>query len=127
MDANKLTLNSFKSNVMLINSKLRDKGKFGNIKADKSEICITSTVKYLGMHIYEELNFKYHITLIVAKISRGVIILYKFKNFLPTSTILCVYYSLVQCAYTSKLWHHHIGINIQITLRKIIKFIIASK
>ena len=94
MDANKLTLNSSKSNAMLINSKLRDKRKFGNIKTKKSEICITSTVKYLGIYIDEELNFKYHITSIVAKISRGVGILYKIKNFLPTSTLLCVYYSL---------------------------------
>ena len=46
MDANKLTLNSFKSNLMLINSKLRDKGKCDNIKTKKSEICITCTVKY---------------------------------------------------------------------------------
>ena len=95
MDANKLTLNLSKSNVMLINSKLRDKGKFDNIKTKKSEICITSTVKYLGIYIDEELNFKYHITSIVAKISRGVGILYKIKNFLPTSTLLCVYYSHV--------------------------------
>ena len=95
MDANKLTLNSSKSNVMLINSKLRDKGKFDSIKTKKSEICTTSTVKYLGIYIDEELNFKYHITSIVAKISRGVGILYKVKNFLPTSILLCVYYSLV--------------------------------
>ena len=95
MDANKLTLNSSKSNVMLINSKLKDEGKFDNIKTKKSEICITSTVKYLGIYINEELNLKYHITSILAKISRGVGILYKIKNFLPTSTLLCVYYSLV--------------------------------
>ena len=31
----------------------------------------------------------------MAKISHGVDILYKIKNFLPTSTLLCVYYSLV--------------------------------
>ena len=57
MDANKVTLNSSKSNVMLINFKLRDKGKFGNIKTEKSEIYVTSTVKYLGIYIDKELNF----------------------------------------------------------------------
>ena len=80
---------------MLINSKLGDKGKFNNIKTKKSEICITSTVKYLGIYIDEELNFKNYITSIVAKISPGVGFLYKIKNFLPTSTLLCVYYSRV--------------------------------
>ena len=72
---------------MLINSKLRDKGKFGNIKTEKPEISITFTVKYLGSYICEELNFKYHITSIVAKISRGGF-LYKIKIFLPTSSLL---------------------------------------
>ena len=95
MDANKLTLNSSKSNVILINSKLKDKEKFCNIKTEKSEICITSTVKYIGVHIDEELKFKNHVTSIVAKISRGIGILYKIKNFLPTSTLLIVHYSLV--------------------------------
>ena len=47
---------------MLINSKLRDKEKFGNIKTENSEICITSTVKYLEIHLDKELNLKYHIT-----------------------------------------------------------------
>ena len=61
MDANKLILNSFKPNVMLINSKSRDKEKFGNTKTEKSEICLTSPVKYLGIHIDEKFNFKYHI------------------------------------------------------------------
>ena len=81
MDANKLTLNASKSNFTLINSKLRDKEKFGNIKTKKSEICLTSMVKYLGIYIDEELNFKHHITWIAAKISRGVGILYKIKKF----------------------------------------------
>ena len=62
MYTNKLTLNSAKSNVILINSKLRDKENFENIKTENFEICITSTVKYLEIHIDEELNFKYHIS-----------------------------------------------------------------
>ena len=54
MDASKLALNSTKPNVKLVNSKLRDKKKFGNIITENSEICITSTIKYLGIHIAEE-------------------------------------------------------------------------
>ena len=106
MDKNKLTLNSSKSNVMLINCKSRDKGTFGNIKTEKFEICITSTVKYLGIYIDEVIIFKYHITSIVAKISRGVSILYMIKNFLPTLTLLCVYCSLVHThpSYDIIIW-----------------------
>ena len=95
MDANQLTLNSSKSNVMLINSKSRKKEQFENIKTENSESCITATVRYLGMHTDDEPNFKYHITSIVTRISRGVGILHKIKNFLPISALLRVYYSLV--------------------------------
>jgi len=62
---------------------------------NKSEICQMFVVKYLGIHIYEELNFKYHISFIETKVSRGVGILYNLKQFLPSSILLCVYYSLV--------------------------------
>ena len=96
MDANKLALNSSISNVLLINSKLRKKEKFGNIKTETSEIHISSTVKHSGIHNDEKLNFNYHITSIVAKTSHGILhsivdILHKIKNFLPTFTLLCVY------------------------------------
>ena len=97
IDANKLTLNSFKSNVILIYSKLRGKEKIGNIKTEKSEICITSVVKYLAIHTEEKLKFKFHITSIEGKISRGLGILHKTKNFLPTFhsyvyiTVLCIH------------------------------------
>ena len=94
MDADKLTSNSTTSNIMLINSKLRDKEKFENIKAEKSESCITFTVKYLVIHIDKELNFKCHITSIKAKILRDVGIIHKIKKFLSTSTLFSVYYSL---------------------------------
>ena len=91
---------------MLINSKLRNKGKFGNIKTAKSEICITSTVKYLGIYIDEEFNFKYYITSLVAKTLGGVCILFKIKIFLPTLILLCVCYSLVHThlSYGIVIW-----------------------
>ena len=85
MDEIYLTLNSSKLSVMLINSKLSDKENFENIKTKNSKICITSTVKYLGIDIDEELNFKYHI---LAKIARGAGILHNIKIFLPTSPLL---------------------------------------
>ena len=46
---------------MLINSNLRDKEEFENIKTENSKICIAFIIKYLRIHIDEELNFKYHI------------------------------------------------------------------
>ena len=81
---------------MLINFNLRDKEKFENIKTENFKICITFTIKYLRIHIDEELNFRNHITSIVPKISRGVGILYKIKKFFQPLliyvyiTVLCI-------------------------------------
>jgi len=69
MDANKLTLNRKKSNTLMINRKLHDKKDFGAVVFNKSEIYQKFAVKYLGIHIDEELNFKYHISFIEAKVS----------------------------------------------------------
>ena len=84
---------------MLISYRLRNKEKFGNIKTEKSEICITSTVEYIGIYIDEELNFKYHITSIVAKISHGVgtvfytrlKIVFQPRLFYVYITVLCIH------------------------------------
>ena len=114
-----LTLNSTISNVMLINCNLRDKEKFGNLKTENSEICITSTIKYLGIHMDKELNFKYKVS---HHIDCG-------KNFTRrwyftqdqnfSSNIYSFMCILQSCAVTSKLWHYHMGITVQIILRKI--------
>ena len=53
------------------------------------------SVKYLGIYIDKQLNFKCHIDYIEQKISRAVGILAKLKLFLPKPAFLKLYYALV--------------------------------
>ena len=60
--ANKLTLNTNKSNFIVFKSRY---SKVNNIpdklKFDKSEISRSETIKYLGLTLDEHLNFNQHI------------------------------------------------------------------
>ena len=97
LDSNKLTLNASKSNVISLIPSFRNTSllSFPSIPFDDLAINITDLVKYLGIYIDRRLDFKHHISFIESKISRGVGILYKLKNVLPSSALLCVYYSLI--------------------------------
>ena len=53
-------------------------------------------VKYLGLLIDENLSWKQHIDFIAAKLSRTIGLLSKLRYYLPTSTLLNIYRSLVE-------------------------------
>ena len=52
-------------------------------------------VKYLGVLIDQHLKWNYHISNISKKISRGVGILSKLRNFMDTDLLKTIYYCLV--------------------------------
>ena len=52
-----------------------------------------SYVKYLGVHIYENLSWKHHILHIASKISTSIGIIARLRHFVPLSTLQHVYRS----------------------------------
>ena len=97
MDLNKLTHNETKSNVICINPKSRNCQSFPIETFDFGAIPLTDNIKYLGIEIDSEFNFKTHIGLskVQSKISKGVGILYKLNKHLPTRTLITLYYALI--------------------------------
>ncbi len=63
-------------------------------------------VKFLGVYFDCELNFKYHIRTICAKISRALYMLRTCKNLLSQKALKTLYYSLVHChlVYGNQIW-----------------------
>ena len=70
MNANKLTINYFKSDFMLVtNQKIKSKFK---LEMNNNVITESDSVKYLGVIIDNQLNWKTrHIKHICSKIARG--------------------------------------------------------
>ena len=63
-------------------------------------------VKFLGLYIDPNLNFKYHISTIRKKISSALYFLRKSKNLLNTKSLTALYYSLIHThiIYAIQIW-----------------------
>ena len=66
----------------------------------------TPAVKYLGIYIDPQLNFKYHIKSITSKMSRALFSLNRVKHFLPQQALKTLYFSLFHChlLYACEIW-----------------------
>ena len=96
--ANKLTLNTTKTEFLLIGSRQRLSTLERNpqIEINKFPIKQVSTSKSLGVHIDENLSWESHINEISKKIASGISAIKRIRYFLPFEILLNVYSSLVQ-------------------------------
>ena len=89
ISANNLTLNSKKSQLLIIAPNLKFSNVVLNIQSPAGEIKTVFKAKYLGILFDNRLNF------LEVKIARSVGILNKLKYFLPNSALLKLYYALI--------------------------------
>ena len=66
-----------------------------NLSCAAGSIKVVSSAKYLGVFIYDKLNFQEHINYLEKKVSRSVGILSKLKNYLRLHALFKLYYTLV--------------------------------
>ena len=91
---NRLSLNFSKTNYVIFHSKNKPKIPI-TIKINNKAIEESKYVKYLGILIDAQLNYKYHIEELCKKISRSIGILYKLRPFVTTKILTNVYYTIV--------------------------------
>ena len=95
ISANNLTLNSKKSQLLIIAPNLKFSNAVLNIQSPAGEIKTAFKAKYLGILFDYRLNIHEHIKLLEAKIARSVGILNKLKYFLSSSALLKLYYAFI--------------------------------
>ena len=98
LTANKLTLNTKKSNyVIFLNykKKLPYQNIYDNDKVSYSTLECKDHVEYLGILIDKNLNWKVHIDLIALKISKAIGMIAKLRHFVPFSILVKLYQSLI--------------------------------
>ena len=121
LNANKLLLNSGKSNLVIfhpyqhgahydVNLKVYDNSLQKSIPLERK-----SYVKYLRVLIGSNLSWRYNIDHISSKISTGVGIISRLRHFAPTNTLKRTYRSLIE-PYISYLffflyflWSYYLG------------------
>ena len=95
MDANKLKINTSKSQAIIINYKLRSPRCDIQLRYNSNCIQSSAKIKYLGVVIDHKLSFLPHIQNLEAKVSRNIGILFKLNKVLPISALKTLYYALV--------------------------------
>ena len=96
LKANKLIANSKKTKYIIFRT--RNKPYYPtvhNLSFNHNVIEETNVTKFLGVYLDCNLNFVHHIDYIAKKISKTVGVITKLKHFLPISTLLTIYKSLL--------------------------------
>ena len=71
-----------------------------------NSLSATPAIKFLGIFIDPELNFKYHISHLTTKIAKALYFIRNSKNILSEWGLKSIYYSLVHChlVYANIIW-----------------------
>ena len=93
--ANKLTINSSKSNVLTIHPKISKAPPSLNVTLNNTVLNQSNSVKYLGVIVDSKLNFDTHIKKLAHRISKAVGIMFKLKQYMPRKALQALYYSLI--------------------------------
>ena len=103
-DSNQLTLNSDKTELMIITMRQIDENN--NFSFNNEVINPTYSCRFLGVILDHKLSFKCHIDLVISKISRHSGILYKIKHCLPFATRLNYYFAFMYpyLSYNIEVW-----------------------
>ena len=101
LTANKLTLNTKKSNFVIFRPRQKKLVYEVNLNViDNNTNTLTSLeckeyVKYLGVLIDSHLSWKFHIDYVASKLSKIVGIIARLRHFVPFNTLLSIYQSLM--------------------------------
>ena len=117
--ANKLSLNVSKTNYLLF---YKDNTSNNPIKINNEIIEKASVSKFLGVYLDDQLNWKYHINHVIAKLSKTLGIMHNMRNLLNENTLRTIYCSLFlpYLNYCSEVWGNTYQTNLLriITLQK---------
>ena len=94
LDANKLALNTEKTNFIIFHSPQHSLDRTVSIKIGKEHVNHVKYVKFLGVLLDENLNWRYHLSELSKKLARTCGIFFKIRHLLPTNVLISLYYSL---------------------------------
>ena len=101
--ANKLSLNIDKTNFVVFHSPQRRIMHNMNLRISNTSIKSDTRVKYLGLILDSNLNWKAYIHEVSKKISRGIGVLSKLRYYVKKNILKQLYYSLIYTYLTYRL------------------------
>lgn len=106
MFSNNLAINSQKTIGLTVSPSMHTTTPLYSIRLNNEMIKVTNNAKYLGVIFDNLLSFKPHIKYLEKSISRSVGIIAKLSYYLPTKSLITLYYSLVHSnlLYALPVW-----------------------
>ena len=92
--ANRLSVNVDKTHYMHFTNR-SSLLNYGQLSLNSSLLSSTSKTLFLGVTLDNSMKFNSHIDIISSKISKSIGIIFKLAPFLPTRTLINLYYSLI--------------------------------
>ena len=130
LQSNKLTLNLLKTHYTVFH---RTKHKNMDVKlcAKKAPIQQGDNTTFLGVIIYDNLNWSNHISYIKSKIAKGIGIICRGRKFLSKSALINLYYAFIfpYLIYSVEVWGNALSTHTQPLIKlqnKIIRIITNS-
>ena len=104
--ANKLSLNESKTKLLLFRPINKLNLTLSNIKLNGHLLTLAKSVRYLGIEIDETLSWNNQIEVLAKKLSRTNRILSELRYYIPSETLISIYYNLSQLyiLYGSTIW-----------------------
>jgi hypothetical protein len=105
LKVNKLSLNIDKTKFMIFTRKKKASHEI-NLYIDNKSLSETNVSKFLGVLIDNKLNWKQHIAYVAGKVSRGIGIIIKARQYLPKDCLKTLYYSFIYpyLIYCNHIW-----------------------
>ena len=94
LNANKISLNVQKTELVIFKHQRKKIDSKVKIKLSRKRLYSTDSVKYLGIRIDENLNWKHHVSDVAIKLNRANALLFKIRNFVNGNTLTTIYYTI---------------------------------
>jgi len=106
LNANKISLNSSKTELLLFHPKRKPINYDVKIKINGQRLYPSDSVKYLGVIFDSKLNWDSHVNFVSGKLTRANGALSKLRYFVPQDILLSLYYALFHShmAYSAQIW-----------------------
>jgi hypothetical protein len=119
LNANKISLNVSKTDVILFRHKNKQINYDVRLKLNGNKLFFSPFVKYLGVLLDPHLSWKFHTSDLAAKLRRTNGAISKLRHYVPRKTLISVYHALFlsHASYACQIW----GQNINPNLNRIVK------
>jgi len=106
LNANRISLNASKTEFVIFRSPWKRLDCTPRIKLDGTFLAPSKSVKYLGVHIDEHLNWKTHVSSVSIKLRRANGALSKIRHFIPTRLLVNIYHAIFMShiRYACQIW-----------------------